>query len=78
MLGFKPSHPNLRAAFNLGIAGGAWAGGLITSHFGLIHTAWVGALVVLIALGITTWSGRLDKAVGIDLKAKPMSAVAAH
>ena len=44
MLGFKP---------NLGIAGGAWAGGLITSHFGLIHTAWVGALVVLIALGIT-------------------------
>jgi predicted MFS family arabinose efflux permease len=66
------------AAFNLGIVGGAWAGGSIVAHFGFIHTAWVGALVVLIALGITTWSGRLDKAAGIDLKAKPMSAVAAH
>ena len=66
------------AAFNLGIAGGAWAGGLIVAHFGLIHTAWIGALVVLLALGLTTWSGRLDKAAGIDLKAKPMGAVAAH
>jgi len=27
---------------------------------------------------LTTWSGRLDKAAGIDLKAKPMGAVAAH
>ena len=66
------------AAFNLGIAGGAWAGGFIVAHFGLIHTAWIGALVVLLALGLTTWSGRLDKAAGIDLKAKPMGAVAAH
>ena len=66
------------AAFNLGIAGGAWVGGLIVAHFGLIHTAWIGALVVLLALGLTTWSGRLDKAAGIDLKAKPMGAVAAH
>ena len=66
------------AAFNLGIAGGAWAGGLIVAHGGLMHTAWVGALVVLLALGLTTWSGRLDRAAGIDLKAKPISAVAAH
>lgn len=66
------------AAFNLGIAGGAWVGGLIVAHFGLIHTAWVGALVVLLALGLTTWSGRLDRAAGIDLKAKPLSSVAAH
>ena len=66
------------AAFNLGIAGGAWAGGLIVAHFGLIHTAWVGALVVLLALVLTTWSGRLDRAAGIDLKAKPLTAVAAH
>ncbi len=66
------------AAFNLGIAGGAWVGGLIVAHFGLIHTAWIGALVVLLALGLTTWSGRLDKAAGIDLKAKPMGAVAVH
>ena len=66
------------AAFNLGIAGGAWAGGLIVAHFGLIHTAWVGALVVLLALVLTTWSGRLDRAAGIDLKAKPLTAMAAH
>jgi predicted MFS family arabinose efflux permease len=49
------------AAFNLGIAGGAWGGGLIVAHFGLIHTAWIGALVVLGALALTAWSGRLDR-----------------
>lgn len=49
------------AAFNLGIAGGAWGGGLIVAHLGLIHTAWIGALVVLLALALTAWSGRLDR-----------------
>lgn len=49
------------AAFNLGIAGGAWAGGRIVAEAGLMHTPWVGALVVLAALAITTWSGRLDR-----------------
>jgi len=49
------------AAFNLGIAGGAWGGGLIVAHVGLIHTAWIGALVVLGALALTAWSGRLDR-----------------
>lgn len=49
------------AAFNLGIAGGAWLGGLIVTHLGLIHTAWIGALVVLVALALTAWSGRLDR-----------------
>ncbi|KFX69287.1 MFS sugar transporter [Pseudomonas taeanensis MS-3] len=49
------------AAFNLGIAGGAWGGGLIVEHLGLIHTAWIGALVVLVALALTYWSGRLDR-----------------
>lgn len=49
------------AAFNLGIAGGAWGGGLIVAHLGLIHTAWIGALVVLLALALTVWSGRLDR-----------------
>lgn len=29
-------------AFNLGIAGGAWGGGLIVTHMGLIYTAWIG------------------------------------
>jgi MFS transporter, DHA1 family, inner membrane transport protein len=27
----------------------------------LIHTAWIGALVVLVALALTYWSGRLDR-----------------
>jgi len=50
------------AAFNLGIAGGAWLGGHIVASMGLIHTAWIGSLVVLGALALTFWSGRLDRA----------------
>ncbi|MDM0081129.1 MFS transporter [Variovorax sp. J31P179] len=50
------------AAFNLGIAGAAWAGGLVVTHLGLVHTGWIGALVVLVALTLTAWSGRLDRA----------------
>lgn len=49
------------AAFNLGIAGGAWFGGLIVAGPGLIHTTWIGAMVVLSAVGLTLWSGRLDR-----------------
>ena len=49
------------AAFNLGIAGGAWLGGQIVADIGLIHTAWIGAFVVLGALALTFWSGRLDR-----------------
>ena len=49
------------AAFNLGIAGAAWAGGLVVTHLGLIHAGWIGALVVLVALALTAWSGRLDR-----------------
>ncbi len=48
------------AAFNLGIAGAAWAGGLIVSHLGLMHTPWIGAVVVLGALALTHASGVLD------------------
>ncbi|MDN0076983.1 MFS transporter [Crenobacter sp. SG2303] len=49
------------AAFNLGIAGGAWAGGKIVAASGLMTTPWVGALVVLGALALTAWSGYLDR-----------------
>ncbi|WP_312376704.1 MFS transporter [Stutzerimonas nitrititolerans] len=49
------------AAFNLGIAGGAWLGGHIVASMGLIHTAWIGSLVVLGALALTFRSGRLDR-----------------
>ncbi len=53
------------AAFNLGIAGAAWAGGLIVTHLGLQHTPWIGALVVLVSLALTQWSGVLDRRSGI-------------
>lgn len=49
------------AAFNLGIAGGAWVGGMIVENYGLMVTPWVGAIVVLLAFGMTRWSGALDK-----------------
>ena len=66
------------AAFNLGIAGGAWGGGLIVEHLGLVHTGWIGALVVLGAFGLTALSGRLDRRYPIPVRAggeKSMHAV---
>lgn len=57
------------AAFNLGIAGAAWAGGLIVTHLGLRHTPWIGALVVLVSLALTHWSGVLDRRSGIPVRA---------
>ncbi|MBY6017739.1 MFS transporter [Halomonas denitrificans] len=49
------------AAFNVGIALGAWGGGLVVEHSGLMDTPWIGALVVLLALALTRFSGRLDQ-----------------
>jgi DHA1 family inner membrane transport protein len=49
------------AAFNVGIALGAWGGGIIVANFGLMATPWIGALVVLGALALTTLAGRLDR-----------------
>ncbi|MFZ6643923.1 MFS transporter [Undibacterium sp. TC4M20W] len=66
------------AAFNVGIAFGAWAGGLIVSHIGLMHTPWIGALVVVGAWGLTTLAGRLDKADGIDFATGQTRVVAMH
>lgn len=66
------------AAFNVGIAFGAWAGGLIVSHIGLMHTPWIGALVVVGAWGLTTLAGRLDKADGISVSPGQARAVAMH
>ncbi|MDM5334235.1 MFS transporter [Ureibacillus composti] len=45
------------AAFNAGIAMGSFFGGLITDSIGLIHTSWIGALMVLVA-AILTWVSR--------------------
>ncbi|HEU4376679.1 MAG TPA: MFS transporter [Telluria sp.] len=53
------------AAFNVGIALGAWGGGLIVAHLGLMATPWIGALVVLGALALTTLAGWLDRRDGI-------------
>ncbi|MBB6487308.1 MFS transporter [Rhizobium lusitanum] len=50
------------AAFNLGIAAGAWVGGLVVeSSLGLGATPWVGAILVVTALLFTLWSGALDR-----------------
>ncbi|RZV16570.1 MFS transporter [Vibrio alginolyticus] len=49
------------AAFNVGIAQGSWGGGLIVANAGLMHTPWIGAIVVLGALLLTRFSGMLDK-----------------
>lgn len=58
------------AAFNLGIALGSWGGGLILSNAGLIHTPWVGAVIVMIALGLTRLSGRIDNRNHLQMKSK--------
>ena len=49
------------AAFNAGIAMGSYLGGLIGDSIGLIHTSWIGALMVLGAVLLTGWSWRLEK-----------------
>jgi predicted MFS family arabinose efflux permease len=49
------------AAFNVGIALGAWGGGMIVDRIGLMGTPWIGALVVLGAFLLTTLAGRLDR-----------------
>jgi DHA1 family inner membrane transport protein len=50
------------AAFNLGIAAGAWIGGLtVASPLGLGATPFVGAILVAGALGLTLLSGALDR-----------------
>ncbi len=58
------------AAFNLGIAIGAWLGGLVVdSPIGLTGTPWIGAILVAGALLLTLWSGSLDRSATPELKA---------
>ncbi|MDP4083755.1 MAG: MFS transporter [Bacillota bacterium] len=49
------------AAFNAGIALGSYLGGVITDSIGLIHTTWIGSLMVLAAVILTGWSWMLEK-----------------
>jgi DHA1 family inner membrane transport protein len=65
------------AAFNVGIALGAWGGGLIVARLGLMATPWIGALVVLGALALTTLAGRLDRRDGIGSGAQEALKLAA-
>jgi len=48
------------AAFNAGIAIGAYLGGVITDSIGLIHTAWIGGVMVFAAVILTAWSRALE------------------
>jgi predicted MFS family arabinose efflux permease len=49
------------AAFNAGIAIGSYLGGIITDSIGLIHTPWIGGLMVLGAVILTGWSRALER-----------------
>ncbi|MGX5732392.1 MFS transporter [Pseudoxanthomonas beigongshangi] len=58
------------SAFNLGVAGGSWAGAQVVAHLGLAHTPWIAALVTLGAFGLTVLSGRLDRRVPVAVPAR--------
>ncbi|TQR09242.1 MFS transporter [Psychrobacillus soli] len=52
------------AAFNAGIAIGAYLGGIVAESIGLIHTTWIGAVMVIFAVllsGISRMLERKDK-----------------
>ncbi|MFS0674872.1 MFS transporter [Ornithinibacillus sp. 179-J 7C1 HS] len=49
------------AALNAGIAIGSYVGGLITDSIGLIHTSWIGAVMVIIAAILTGVSRLLEQ-----------------
>ncbi|MGP0918526.1 MFS transporter [Serratia sp. CY81166] len=49
------------AAFNIGIALGSVIGGQTVTSLGLAQTPWIGALIVVVALLLVSFSGRLDK-----------------
>lgn len=58
------------AAFNLGIAIGAWVGGLVvSSSLGLSATPWVAAILVAFAVVLTLISGALDRRASSVLQA---------
>jgi len=49
------------AAFNAGIALGSYFGGLITDSIGLIHTSWIGAIMVFAAVILTAFSRAMER-----------------
>jgi len=49
------------AAFNIGIAVGSVIGGVVIDSLGLVHTPWIGALMVILAIVLTGISAKLEK-----------------
>lgn len=49
------------AAFNAGIAAGAYLGGMVSDAMGLIHTAWIGGAMVSGAVLLTAWARALER-----------------
>ncbi|WP_123042452.1 MFS transporter [Cohnella candidum] len=49
------------SAFNAGIAIGAYLGGIVADTIGLIHTPWIGALMVFGAVLLTAWARVLER-----------------
>ncbi|WP_088014548.1 MFS transporter [Gottfriedia acidiceleris] len=49
------------AAFNVGIAIGAFIGGLVVDTIGLIHTPWIGGIMVFGAVLLSIWSVSIEK-----------------
>ena len=58
------------AAFNIGIAIGAYVGGFIVDSMALMDTAWIGAIIVFMALMLTRVSGFLDQRDRIEATAR--------
>lgn len=54
------------AAFNAGIAIGSYLGGLVTDSLGLLHTSWIGALMVAGAVVLSRWSMALERSSRVD------------
>ncbi|WP_036770032.1 MFS transporter [Pontibacillus halophilus] len=49
------------AAFNIGIAGGSAIGGFVVDYMDYMDTAWIGAIMVVVALLLAVINYRLDK-----------------
>ncbi|MBF0707392.1 MFS transporter [Alkalihalobacillus hwajinpoensis] len=49
------------AAFNVGIAIGSFVGGVIVDSIGLIHTPWIGAIMVVGAVALTGWLRAMER-----------------
>ena len=49
------------AAFNVGIAIGSFVGGVIVDSIGLIHTPWIGGIMVVGAVALTGWLRAMER-----------------